>query len=74
MMQFFPDLEKEVNEGDTSDEDYRTTRDRVRGCNKKLNELAQQLQREVVEGRLGAHKKGGTSRSEQEGSPSYNIY
>ena len=39
----FSDLEKEVDEADTSDEEYRTTRDRVRGCNNKLIELAQQL-------------------------------
>ena len=39
----FLDLEKEVDEADTSDEEYRTTRDRVRGCNNKLTELAQQL-------------------------------
>ena len=35
-----------------------------------MNELAQQLQRETVEGRLGAQKKKGTYRSEQEWSPS----
>ena len=28
----FSDLEKEVDEADTSDEDYRTSRDRVRGA------------------------------------------
>ena len=33
----------EVDEVDTSDEEYRTVRDRVRGCNTKLNGLAQQL-------------------------------
>ena len=44
----FSDLEKEVdvegfectlevNEVDTSDEEYRKIRDRVRGCNTKLN-------------------------------------
>ena len=54
MMWFFLDLEKEVDvegfdytlevdEADTSDEKYRTTRDRVRGRNTKLNELAQEL-------------------------------
>ena len=32
----------EVDEAYTNDE-YRTTRDRVKGCNTKLNELTQQL-------------------------------
>ena len=40
----------------------------MRGCNNKLIELEQQLQRKVAEGRLGSQKNGGTSRSEQEGS------
>ena len=40
----FLDLEKVVDDADTSDEEYKTTRDRVRGCNNKLNELAQRLQ------------------------------
>ena len=52
----FSNLEKEVDEADTSDVEYMIARDRVRECNNKLNELAQQLQREAVEGRLGAQK------------------
>ena len=36
----FSDLEKEVYEADTCDEKYRIARDRVRGCNNKLTELA----------------------------------
>ena len=47
----FLDLEKVVDDADTSDEEYRTTRDRVRGCNNKLNELAQWLQIECLEKR-----------------------
>ena len=46
------DYTLEVDKTDTSDEEYRTTRDKVRGCNTKLNDLAQQLQKEAVEGRL----------------------
>ena len=44
-------------EDDTSDEEYNTTKDKVRGCNSKLYDLAQQLQKEAVEGRLGVRKK-----------------
>ena len=50
----FSNLEKEVDEANTRDEEYMTARDRVRECNSKLNEFAQQLQRKAVEGRLGA--------------------
>ena len=32
-------------EDDTSDEEYNTIRDRVRGCNSKLYDLSQQLQK-----------------------------
>ena len=39
------DYTLEIDEADTSDEEYRTTRDGVRGCNTKLNELAQRLQK-----------------------------
>ena len=49
-------------EDDTSDEEYNTTRDKVRGCNGKFYDLAQQLQIEVVKGRLGSKEKGTTSR------------
>ena len=51
-------------EDDTSDDEYNTIRDRVRGCDSKLYDLAQQLQKEVVEGRLGGKEKGTTSRLE----------
>ena len=53
-----------VVEDDTSDEEYNTTRDIVRGCNRKLYYLAQQLQKEAIEGRLGGKEKGITSISE----------
>ena len=59
------DYTLEVDEADTSDEEYKTARDRVKGCNTKLNELAQQLQKEVTKGKLGPHNKPSTSRFEQ---------
>ena len=43
-------------ENDTRDEEYKIRKDRVRGCNRKLYDLAQQLQKEIAKGRLGAKK------------------
>ena len=40
----FSYLKMKVDEVDTSDDEYKTARDRVRGCNNKLIELTQQLQ------------------------------
>ena len=61
----YADIEDLVVEDDTSDKEHTTTRDKVRGCN-KLYDLAQQLQKEVVEGRLGGKEKSTTSISKQE--------
>ena len=43
-------------EDDTSDE----ARDTVMGCNRKLYDLAQQLQEEAAQGRLGDKEKSTT--------------
>ena len=56
----YADLEDFVVEDDTSDEEYKIARDRMRGCNRKLYDLAHQLHKEAVEGRLGAQEKCGT--------------
>ena len=60
-------------ENNTSDEEYNTTRDKVRGCNSKLYDLAQQLQKEAIEGRLGGKEKGTTYISDQETSTSARL-
>ncbi|KAL2943083.1 Antiviral helicase SKI2 [Bienertia sinuspersici] len=60
--------EFEGDNGDTSDEEFFTARERVRGCNAKLLEIASQLQRDANEGRLGSQVRGEASnaaRSEQ---------
>ncbi|KAL2924220.1 Replicase polyprotein 1a [Bienertia sinuspersici] len=48
----FEDDGIEIDGEDISDEEITVTRERVRGCNKKLFELAQQLQREAGEGKI----------------------
>lgn len=44
-------LEQEV--GESTNEELREARERVKGCNSKLFELAQQLEKEAAEGRVG---------------------
>ncbi|KAL2892664.1 Gag-Pol polyprotein [Bienertia sinuspersici] len=60
--------ELEGDNGDTSDEEFFTARERVRGCNAKLPEIASQLQKDANEGRLGSQVRGealNAARSEQ---------
>ncbi|KAL2922877.1 Palmitoyltransferase ZDHHC2 [Bienertia sinuspersici] len=60
--------ELEGDNGDTSDEEFFTARERVKGCNAKLLEIASQLQKDANEGRLGSQVRGEASnaaRSEQ---------
>ncbi|KAL2945614.1 Glucose-repressible alcohol dehydrogenase transcriptional effector [Bienertia sinuspersici] len=45
--------ELQGDDADTSDEEYVIARERVRGCNARLLEIAQQLQRDASEGKLG---------------------
>lgn len=60
----FWDLDKKVDEVDsyTSDKEYEIAKDKVRGCNSKLYNLAQLLQKEAVECILGEEKKASTFR------------
>ncbi|KAL2893285.1 Transposase for insertion sequence element ISRM5 [Bienertia sinuspersici] len=58
----------EEEETDTSDEEYAIARERVRGCNARLLEIAQQLQRDASEGKMGTQHREeplNTLRSEQ---------
>ena len=62
----YVDIEDLVVEDHTSDEEYSTAKDKVRGCNNKFYDLAEQLPKEALEGRLCGKEKCTTSRLEKE--------
>ncbi|XP_056690232.1 uncharacterized protein [Spinacia oleracea] len=45
--------DEKQSDSDESDEEYVVARERIKSCNNKLFEVAQQLQREAAEGKLG---------------------
>ncbi|CAH9125871.1 unnamed protein product [Cuscuta epithymum] len=50
---FFEGDDEYLTGDDISDDEYRTAKERVKDCNSMLFELAQQLQKEAAEGKLG---------------------
>ncbi|KAL2904651.1 Potassium-transporting ATPase KdpC subunit [Bienertia sinuspersici] len=62
-----PDLlQIEAADVDTSDDECRLARERVRGCKQHLNDIAERVEREVAEGRFGDLKSAARQPREEE--------
>ncbi|KAL2906635.1 AdoMet-dependent rRNA methyltransferase spb1 [Bienertia sinuspersici] len=59
-------LQIEAADVDTSDDECRLARERVRGCKQHLNDIAERVEREVAEGRFGDLKSAARQPREEE--------
>ncbi|KAL2943025.1 AdoMet-dependent rRNA methyltransferase spb1 [Bienertia sinuspersici] len=59
-------LQIEAADVDTSDDECRLARKRVRGCKQHLNDIAERVEREVAEGRFGDLKSAARQPREEE--------
>ncbi|KAL2922604.1 GTPase-activating protein BEM3 [Bienertia sinuspersici] len=63
----------EGSEGDTTDKEFQVVKDRVKGLNSKLFEIATDLQKEAAEGRLHSQRKAQSNNVVSEGSKEDNA-
>ncbi|KAL2939421.1 Antiviral helicase SKI2 [Bienertia sinuspersici] len=63
----------EGSEGDTTDEEFQVVKDRVKGLNSRLFEIATDLQKEAAEGRLHSQRKAQSNNVVSEGSKEDNA-